>query len=307
MATDIAFAVAVLTSLGSRVPFGARLFLLTLAIVDDLGAILVIAIFYTGGLQFGWLLAAAGTVGLALFLQRVRVRSLWAYIAIGALGWFALHESGVHATLIGVAFGLITPAFALLPPNLYPDVATRLVQEVVHRNEDGVVTADEHEENDHTLREIRRLTNETQSPLHRVETRLTPYVAFGVVPLFAFANAGLAFPDVPVGEWLTDPVVLGVALGLVLGKTLGIFGAAWLTVRMGLARYPSGMTQTHLLGVAMTGGVGFTVAIFVANLAFRGDEMLELAKLGIMLGSLVAGVAGYLVLRLTRRSGTPTS
>jgi NhaA family Na+:H+ antiporter len=301
MATDIAFAVAVLTSLGSRVPFGARLFLLTLAIVDDLGAILVIAIFYTGGLQFGWLVAAAGTVGLALFLQRVRVRSLWAYIALGALGWFALHESGVHATLIGVAFGLITPAFALLPPNLYPEAATRLVQEVVHRNEDGVVTADEHEDNDHTLREIRRLTSETQSPLHRVETRLTPYVAFGVVPLFAFANAGLPFPDVPVGEWLANPVVLGVALGLVVGKTLGIFGAAWLTVRMGLARYPGGMTQTHLLGVAMTGGVGFTVAIFVANLAFRGGEMLEMAKLGIMVGSLVAGVAGYAILRLTRR------
>ncbi|HEX6247731.1 MAG TPA: Na+/H+ antiporter NhaA, partial [Nocardioidaceae bacterium] len=180
MATDIAFAVALLAALGSRVPMGARLFLLTLAIVDDLGAILVIAIFYTGGLEPLWLLAAVGTVALVLFLQRVRVRAVSVYIAVGVVGWFALHESGVHATLIGVAFGLLTPARSLLPANLYPEVAANLIRQVVDRNEDGVITADEHEENDHTLREIRRLTRETQSPLHRTETRLTPYVAFGI-------------------------------------------------------------------------------------------------------------------------------
>jgi NhaA family Na+:H+ antiporter len=208
----------------------------------------------------------------------------------------------VHATIIGVAFGLITPAHALLSPTIYPEVATSLVSEVVSRNEDGVVTADEHESNDHTLREIRRLSLETQSPLHRVETRLAPYVAFAIVPLFAFANAGLPFPDVPISVWATDPVVLGVALGLVIGKTLGIFSAAWIMVRIGLARYPTGMTQTHLLGVSMTAGVGFTVAIFVANLAFDEGAVIDLAKLGIMLGSLVAAIAGYLILRA---SGSP--
>ena len=299
MATDIAFAVAVLTSLGSRVPLGARLFLLTLAIVDDLGAILVIALFYSGGIAFGWLLAAAGTVATAVLLQRVRVRALWVFIALGTIGWFALHESGVHPTIIGVAFGLVTPAYALLSPTVYPEVATALVNDVVSRNEDGVVTADEHESNDHTLREIRRLSLETQSPLHRIESRLAPYVAFGIVPLFAFANAGLRFPSVPVSEWATDPVVLGVSLGLVFGKTLGIFSATWLTVRVGLARYPTGMTRTHLLGVSMTAGVGFTVAIFVATLAFDDGEVIELAKLGIMIGSLVAAVAGYLILRVS--------
>ncbi|HSE10578.1 MAG TPA: Na+/H+ antiporter NhaA [Nocardioidaceae bacterium] len=299
MATDIAFAVALLAALGSRVPLGARLFLLTLAIVDDLGAILVIAVFYSGGIAFGWLAAAAGTVAAALVLQKMRVRALSAYIILGVIGWYALHESGVHATIIGVAFGLVTPAFALLPPNLYPPVATQLVSEVVSRNEDGVVTADEHEENDHTLREIRRLTRESQSPLHRIEKSLTPWVAFGIVPLFAFANAGVPYPDVPLGEWLGDPVVLGIALGLVLGKTLGIFGAAWLTEKTGLGRYPSGMTPAHLLGVAMTAGIGFTVAIFIANLAFSDVEVVEIAKLGILVGSLVAAVLGYLILRLT--------
>jgi NhaA family Na+:H+ antiporter len=220
------------------------------------------------------------------------------FILLGCVGWFALHESGVHATIIGVAFAMVTPAYALLSPKVYPDIATSLISEVVRRNEDGTVTADEHELNDHTLREIRRLSLETQSPLHRVETRLAPYVAFGIVPLFAFANAGLPFPEVPVSEWATDPVVLGVALGLVVGKTVGIFSAAWLTVRSGLARYPSGMTQTHLLGVSMTAGIGFTVAIFVANLAFEDHDLIELAKLGIMVGSLVAALAGYAILRL---------
>lgn len=304
MATDIAFAVAVVTALGSRVPLGARLFLLTLAIVDDLGAILVIAVFYSGGVHLWWLLTALGTVALALLLQRVRVRAVSAYIAVGTIGWFALHESGVHATLIGVAFGLVTPALALLPANLYPEVATRLVEEVVDRNEDGVITADEHEANDHTLREIRRLTKETQSPLHRAETRLTPYVAFGIVPLFAFANAGIRLPDVPVADWLSDPVVLGVAFGLVVGKTLGIFGASWLTLRLGVARYPAGMTRSHLLGVAMTAGIGFTVALFVANLAFGEGAETEMAKLGILLGSVVAALLGYLTLRLTSRTRT---
>jgi NhaA family Na+:H+ antiporter len=299
MATDIAFAVAVLTSLGSRVPLGARLFLLTLAIVDDLGAIIVIAVFYTSGLALSWLLVAAASVGAAVLLNKVRVRAIWAYVALGVACWFALHESGVHATIAGVAFGLITPAWSLLAPQHYPEVAGRLLGEVHERNVDGVVTVDEHELNDHTLHEIRRLSLETQSPLHRVETALAPYVAFAIVPLFAFANAGLALPEVPFSEWAGDPVVLGVALGLVVGKTIGIFGASWLTVRLGLARYPSGMNQSHLLGVSLTAGVGFTVAIFVATLAFKGDEI-EMAKLGIMLGSLVAAVGGYLLLRMVK-------
>ncbi len=299
MATDIAFAVALLASLGSRVPMGARLFLLTLAIVDDLGAILVIALFYSSGIDFVWLLIAAATVVLALVIQKMNVRALAVYILLGVIGWYALHESGVHATIIGVAFGLVTPAFAYLSPDKFPAIATNLVGEVVVRNADGVVTADEHEANDHSLRELRRLSRESQSPLHRVENRLAPWVAFGIVPLFAFANAGVPYPDVPLTDWLTDPVVLGIAVGLVVGKTLGIFGAAWLIEKTPLARFPAGMTPSHLLGVSMTAGIGFTVAIFIGNLAFTDEDVVEVAKLGILLGSLVAAVGGYLVLRLT--------
>ncbi len=301
MATDIAFAVAVVTSLGSRVPLGARLFLLTLAIVDDLGAIIVIAFFYSGGLHAGWLVIAAATVAAAVLLSRLGVRALAVYVALGLIGWLALHQSGVHATLIGVAFGLATPAYALLSPTLYPQVARRLVDEVVSRNADGVVTADEYEENDHTLREIRRLSMETQSPLHRIEVSLAPYVGFGIVPVFAFANAGLLLPDVPLSEWLVEPVVLGVMLGLVVGKTVGVFGASWLLVRSGVARFPSGMTQAHLLGLSITAGIGFTVAMFVADLAFEAGPVKEAAKLAILVGSAIAAIAGYAVLRFTAR------
>lgn len=304
MATDIAFAVAVVTSLGRRVPLGARIFLLTLAIVDDLGAIVVIALFYTEGLNLWWLLAAAGTVAGAWVLQRARVRAIAVYVGLGLVGWYALHESGVHATLIGVAFGFLTPAYALLSPARYPEYASRLVADVVRRNDDDVVTAEEYELNDHTLRELRRLSRETQSPLHRTENALAGWVSFGIVPVFAFANAGVRYPDVPVAEWLTDPVVLGIAVGLVLGKTAGIFGSAWLAVRTGLVRYPSGMTSQHLLGVAMAGGIGFTVAMFVANLAFTDPAVVEQAKLGILVGSVLAAVLGYVVLRSGSRGGT---
>lgn len=301
MATDIAFAVAILAALGSRVPIGARIFLLALAIVDDLGAIVVIAVFYSAGVALGWLLAAAGTVLAALGFQRARVHALWVYILLGALGWYAMHESGVHPTIIGVAFGLITPASAALSSDRYRLATNQLIDQLVHQGHEGAVADEEHERNHPTLRSIRRLTRHTQSPLHGLRNTLAPYIGFGVVPLFAFANAGVLLPDVPLKEWLLDPVVLGVGLGLVFGKTIGIFGAAWLTVRLGVARYPAGMTLTHLFGVAVTGGIGFTVAIFVANLAFDSGAVVDIAKSGILLGSLVAAVAGYLVLRFGTR------
>ncbi|HEY8450645.1 MAG TPA: Na+/H+ antiporter NhaA [Natronosporangium sp.] len=301
MATDIAFAVAVLAALGSRVPLGARMFLLALAIVDDVGAIVVIAVFYTSGVALAWILAAAGTVVAALGLQRARVHTVWAYVPLGVLGWYALHESGVHPTVIGVAFGLITPASAALSSESYRQATRRLIDQLVHRD-DGAVADEVHERNHPTLRSIRKLTRHTQPPLHGLRNTLAPYISFGIVPLFAFANAGILVPDVSPRQWLLDPVVLGVALGLVVGKTIGIFGSAWLAVRLGLARYPTRMTSPHLLGVAVTGGIGFTVAMFVANLAFGDSDVLDVAKSGILLGSLVAAVAGYLMLRLTTRS-----
>jgi NhaA family Na+:H+ antiporter len=304
MATDIAFAVAVVSALGRRVPAGARLFLLTLAIVDDLGAILVIAIFYAGGLSFGWLALAALTVGLAVLARARRVRAMPWYIALGALCWYALLQSGVHATIAGVIFGLLTPAYAWLPPKQFPRVAKRLVGDLARRNADGI-TLDEQEANDHTLRELRRLSIETQSPLHRVESRLSPIVAFGIVPIFAFANAGVTIPTGRFGDLLTDPVVLGIAIGLVVGKTVGVFGLSWVLLRTGVARMPEGVTQSHLFGAALCAGIGFTVAIFVAGLAFTDPAVIETAKLAIILASAVAAVLGYVWLRATAARERP--
>jgi Na+:H+ antiporter, NhaA family len=303
MATDIAFAVAVVLAAGARVPPAARLFLLTLAIVDDLGAIAVIAVFYTADLALGWLGGALAVLLVVWLLRRSRVRAVPVYVVLGVVCWFMLHESGVHSTLAGVAFAFLTPAWSLLDPAKYSPVARELVDEVDQRVRDGILTHDEHELNHGTLREIGRLSTETQAPLDRMEYRLVPWSSFVVIPIFAFANGGLAVPSVPVETWLTDPVVLGVGLGLLAGKTLGVFGAAWLSARLGWARLPDSMTYRHLLGVAVAAGVGFTVALFVADLAFASAELEELAKLGIMVGSVLAAVLGYVILRLAPRGG----
>src|SRR5665647_735711 len=275
MATDIAFAVAVIAAAGPRVPTSARLFLLTLAIADDLGAILVIAIFYAHDLQLTWLAAAAGMVVLAWAFKVMRVRAIGVFVVIGVLCWFFLHKSGVHATIAGVVMGFLTPAWPLFRPQEYPAFANRLVGEVSQRLGDGVLTHEEHALNHGTLREIRRLSLETLAPLDRIEYRLSSWSAFFIVPVFAFANAGLVIPRVSPAGWLSDPVVLGVGLGLVFGKTIGVFSAAWLAARVGIARMPAGMTNVHLLGVSICAGVGFTVAMFVANLAFADGQFLE--------------------------------
>lgn len=301
MATDIAFAVAVVLAVGPRIPAAARLFLLTLAIVDDLGAIAVIAVFYTDDLSLGWLGGAAAVLVVTWALRQGRVRAMLPFVVLGVVCWFMLHESGVHSTITGVAFAFLTPAWSLLPPHKYPDVAYRLVGEVSERIGDGVLTHDEHAMNFGTLREIGRLSLETQAPLDRLEYRLVPWSSFLIIPVFAFANGGLAIPEVPAGVWLSDPVVLGVGLGLLVGKTTGVFGAAWLSVRLGWARMPGDMDNLHLLGVAIAAGVGFTVALFVANLAFTSPALVEMAKLGIMVGSVMAAVLGYVTLRVFSR------
>ncbi|MDZ7676804.1 MAG: Na+/H+ antiporter NhaA [Acidimicrobiales bacterium] len=297
MATDIAFAVAVVALVGPRIPNAAKVFLLTLAIADDIGAITVIAIFYTDDLSFGWLAIAFATVIGLVIAKRLEVRSMPLYVAGALFLWFAVHESGVHATLAGVTLGLLTPAWSFFDPRRFSTDAQRLVDAAAHTVDDGRMTSAEYELNQARLEELHRLVVETQSPLERLDHVLERWVLFVIVPLFAFSNAGVRLTGDAVDGLLTDRVVLGVALGLIVGKTLGVFSATVIADRLGIGSLPAGVTYRHVLGLAVTAGIGFTVALFVAGLAFETAALADSAKIGILGGSIIAGIAGYLILR----------
>jgi Na+:H+ antiporter, NhaA family len=297
MATDIAFAVGIVTLAGSRVPLPAKIFLLTLAVADDIGAIVVIAVFYTGALSWGWLACAAVGLAAIFALRRGDVQSLAPYLAIGAFAWLALLESGVHATLVGVALGLLTPAWPLRSPRLFPPEARRVANRVEAAYYDRVLTRDEFTENEQRIAEVARLAMFSTSPLERLERTLSPWVAYVVVPVFALANAGVALSGDAVDDIVSDPTTTGVILGLFVGKTVGVLGATALAVRLGIGRLPAGTTWRHVLGLSTVAGVGFTVALFVTSLAFDAAVVADAAKVGILVGSTLSGLVGYLILR----------
>jgi Na+:H+ antiporter, NhaA family len=297
MATDIAFAVGVVTLLGKRVPLPAKIFLLTLAVADDIGAIVVIAVFYTGDLAFGWFGAALLGLGVIFLMRRSDVQSLAPYLAVGSFIWLALLESGVHATLAGVALGLLTPAWPLRSPRRFPAAARKVLDQIDRAYYDRVLTDDEFEENEQNIAEVARLAMYTTSPLERLQSGLAPWVSFVIVPVFALANAGVKFSGDAVSGLFTDPVVLGVSLGLVVGKTVGVFVASVIAVKLGLGKLPAGATWRHVFGLAICSGVGFTVALFVTSISFTDPVLADSAKIGILIGSAIAGTAGYLFLR----------
>lgn len=254
-ATDIAFAMGVLGLLGSRVPASLRLFLLTVAIVDDIGAVLVIAIFYTTGLATEWLLAAIVVFGLMMALNRFKVSVYWPYIALAIVLWFCVLHSGVHATIAGVLAALTIP---------------------LHRR-DG------------------------HSMLEHLEHGLAPWSAYLIVPVFGFANAGVSLEDMGV-EALLDPLPIAIAAGLVMGKQVGIFATVWLADKTGFAPRPQNASWVEIWGVSILCGIGFTMSIFIGGLAFPDSPLLiEEAKLGILVGSAISAIMGYVVLRLTTK------
>jgi Na+:H+ antiporter, NhaA family len=297
MATDIAFAVGVLSLLGDRVPNGAKIFLLTLAIADDIGAIVVIAIFYTEQLSLGWFTAAIAALALVALLRNLEVRSVAPYIGLGGWMWFALLESGVHATLAGVALALLTPAWSFFDPRHLTRAARRLVDQVDAPLADDVMTDDELERIESALGDLNHLTAETRSPLERLESRLAPWTAFVVVPIFALANAGVPLSSHALSDAVTDPVTAGVALGLVLGKPIGIALATLTATRLGIGALPPGTGWRHIAGLGVTAGIGFTVALFVTGLSFDDPALTDAAKVGIFGASIMAGLAGLAVLR----------
>ncbi|MCF6378029.1 Na+/H+ antiporter NhaA [Nocardioides KLBMP 9356] len=289
MATDIAFAVGVLGILGRRIPSSARLFLLTLAIVDDIGAILVIAVFYTSDLSLGWLAIALALLAAMAVAKALRIWTVVVYAVLGVGVWFALLESGVHATLAGVAIGLLAPA----SPLLKEDVSRKYAREALR---------DHHLDPDE-LAKLRFLLKESVSVVERLQATLHPVSSYVVLPVFALANAGVELGA--IGKVFTEPVGIGIVLGLVLGKPVGIFLASFAAVRLGLGRLPEDTTWPMVLGLGAVGGIGFTVSIFIAGLSFPGADLLtEEAKIAILLASLIAAVVGVVLLMAsTRRQG----
>ena len=250
-ATDIAFALAVLALAGSGLPPALKVFLTALAVIDDLGAILIIAVFYTPNLSVAALLVAGFVLVVMIVLNRLRVVAPWPYVLLTFVLWFCVFESGIHATLAGVAAALTIP----------------------------------------------------MASLRRMEHALHPYVAFLVVPLFGLFNAGVSFAGMSFAV-LLQPLPLGVALGLFAGKQIGIFGSAWLASKFGIER-PSGVTWAMTYGVALLGGIGFTMALFIGSLAYDSQELLDQTKIGVFAGSLLAALGGYFVLRAAARRAVP--
>ena len=282
MATDIAFAVGVLALLGDRVPAGAKLLLLALAIVDDIGAILVIAVFYTDDLALGWL--AAAVVGLVAVAQMRRLR-VWyqpVYLVAGVLVWWFTLQSGVHATIAGVALGLVTPARPLLGAPQADDIADRL-------STDADVTADEVSDVSFSLRE-------SVSVAERMGRDLHPWSSYLIVPIFALANAGIPLSWDALSDAAGSAITLGVVVGLVVGKPLGVVVAVAVAVRTGLGRLPDGVTWRHVGGIGALAGIGFTVSLFISGLAFDVADRRDQAALGVLAASVIAAAIGALVL-----------
>lgn len=258
-ATDIAFALGVLSLLGSRVPASLKVFLTALAILDDLGAVIIIAVFYTAGLSGLYLGLAGATLVALIALNRLGVMRLAPYLLLGLALWYFTLKSGVHATLAGVALALTIP---LTPSPAKPD--------------------------------------STVSPLHRLEHGLHPYVAFLVIPIFGFANAGVSFAGLGLST-LAAPVPIGIMLGLFLGKQIGVFGFSWLAIRTGFADLPARASWAQFYGIALLCGIGFTMSLFIGLLAFPDSEALQSqTKIGVIAGSLLSGVSGWLLLRLAK-------
>lgn len=307
-ATDIAFSLGVLALLGKRVPAGLRVFLATLAIADDLGALLVIAIFYTEKLQLHALVGAGACLLGMITLNVAGVRRAWAYAAIGLVLWYFVLLGGIHATIAGVMGAMTIPVKARVDGRTFTSFVRQAADYFEREGEaspargDRVIPTSAQQA---AVQGIEDACNKAQTPLHALEHAMAPWVAFGVIPVFAMANAG-----VHLGGSLThafaQPETLGVALGLLLGKPIGITLVSLLAVKSGLGALPNGVTWRHLHGVSWLAGIGFTMSLFIAHLAFKGEEGAERlndAKLGILSGSLLAGLVGFAILRTGSRSG----
>jgi NhaA family Na+:H+ antiporter len=296
MATDVAFALGALAALGRRAPSALVAFLLGVAVIDDIGAILVVAFYYSDPIALGWLALALGGLAAIVALQRIGVRFLPVYVAIGLVVWFATFESGIHATIAGVALGLLTPVRPFQDPAVVSAEAIRTAAETDDHPDDPDADAE-------SWRRLSSLSREAVSPLARVEEALHGWSSFVVLPIFALANAGIVLDGGSIDAAVDTPVALAVGLGLVLGKTLGLTAGVALATRLRLSSLPRGVTWLHVLGTGALAGIGFTVSLFIAGLAYSDPALEEGAKIGIFAGSAVAAAVGLALLAAAARRG----
>ncbi len=293
MATDIAFALGVLALLGKGVPLSLKIFLAALAIVDDLGAVLVIALFFTAEIVWPALIVTGVIIVLLVAVNRLGVRNPLVYILLGTFLWLAILKSGIHATIAGVILAMTIPSTARLSRK---EVAARSIELISDFTGRETGQSESRENQQATLQTLGAVVQSAESPLQRFEHTLHPWVAFLIMPVFALANAGVSLGTDFVSR-LSHPVTLGVAAGLILGKQLGITSFAWVAIKTGIASLPAGISWRHIYGVACLAGIGFTMSLFIADLAFGEGPDLQLAKVGILCASLISGIAGWVILR----------
>ena len=295
MATDIAFALGVLSLVAPHAPTGLKVFLAALAIVDDMGAVLVIAMFYSGALVWASLLLAAAAMAVLVGLNLLRVNHLAPYLLVGVALWYFVHDSGIHATIAGVLLAFTIPTRTRIDASEYSTEARRLLDEFDRTETGDLLTLTSKGQQDAIIG-LERASERVTAPLLRLEHALHGLAAFIIMPIFALSNAGVV-----LGTGASTTVVVGVLGGLAIGKPVGITVAAWLAVRAGLATLPAGVSWHALHGVAWLGGIGFTMSLFITNLAFEDVALVGAAKLGILASSVVAGLVGAAWIRLATR------
>lgn len=299
MATDIAFALALLSMAGKHVPTSVKVFLSALAVADDLGAVLVIAFFYTAQVNFT-ALAIAGIFLVVLMIgNKMGVRSSLFYLLLGIGVWAGFLLSGVHATIAGVLVAFTIPAVTRIDETVYSDKLKKLTHEFEKEipSNSTLTTPQQHQ----TIQHVKSLSMAAETPLQKIEYSLHPWVAFAIMPLFALANSGILIGSNFFNS-IVNPVSIGVAVGLVAGKFVGILLFSWLMVKLGMGALPQEANWRHMIGVALLGGIGFTMSLFISGLAFSNPEFIDQAKYGILIGSVIAGVLGSLVLRNSGKS-----
>jgi Na+:H+ antiporter, NhaA family len=295
MATDIAFALGVLALLGERAPVGLKVFLTALAIVDDIVAVLVIAVFYTSDISWGALAIGGLFLGALVVANLIGVGRTLVYAVLGIGLWLAFLLSGIHATIAGVLLAFTVPASSFINPGAFLERSRYILDRFEQAGEKGenVLT---NEERQAALHALNHATYKLEPPLHELEHALHPWVVFAIMPIFALANAGVPLGG-GIAEALTSPVVLGIVAGLVVGKQLGITLFAWLAVKSGVSELPTGISWRQVYGAGWLAGIGFTMSLFISDLAFADNPLVDVAKLGILAASLIAGVVGWLILR----------